>query len=101
MSFQTATGACPVHAPSLPHHHSSPLFQLAEKYGPIFTLHFGFQKVVVLTGYEVVRDALVNYTEEFVDRPSIPIFDQIQNGNGTREMSGCGREGRRRRLVPA
>ncbi|KAK2533735.1 cytochrome P450 2K4 [Columba guinea] len=55
---------------------------LAEKYGPIFTLHFGFQKVVVLTGYEVVRDALVNYTEEFVDRPSIPIFDQIQNGNG-------------------
>ncbi|RMC17677.1 hypothetical protein DUI87_05341 [Hirundo rustica rustica] len=55
---------------------------LAEKYGPIFTLHFGFQKVVVLTGYEVVREALVNYTEEFVDRPSIPIFDQIQNGNG-------------------
>ncbi|KAM6379399.1 cytochrome P450 2W1-like [Pluvialis apricaria] len=58
------------------------LMKLAEKYGPIFTLHFGFQKVVVLTGYEVVRDALVNYTEEFVDRPSIPIFDQIQNGNG-------------------
>ncbi|NXW45850.1 CP2W1 protein, partial [Nyctiprogne leucopyga] len=58
------------------------LMKLAEKYGPIFTLHFGFQKVVVLTGYEVVREALVNYTEEFVDRPSIPIFDQIQNGNG-------------------
>ncbi|KAM6121786.1 uncharacterized protein FYN12_008716 [Phoenicopterus ruber ruber] len=66
------------------------LMKLAEKYGPIFTLHFGFQKVVVLTGYEVVREALVNYTEEFVDRPSIPIFDQIQNGNGTREMSGGG-----------
>uniref|UniRef100_A0A8D2MAG2 CP2W1 protein n=1 Tax=Zonotrichia albicollis TaxID=44394 RepID=A0A8D2MAG2_ZONAL len=58
------------------------LMKLAEKYGPIFTLHFGFQKVVVLTGYEVVREALVNYTEEFVDRPSIPIFDQIQNKNG-------------------
>ncbi|KAM7091722.1 uncharacterized protein J5F26_011102 [Ciconia maguari] len=72
------------------------LMKLAEKYGPIFTLHFGFQKVVVLTGYEVVREALVNYTEEFVDRPSIPIFDQIQNGNGTREMSGGGREGRHR-----
>lgn len=70
--------------------HSLPLFQLAEEYGPVFTLHFGFQKVVVLTGYEVVREALVNYTEEFVDRPSIPIFDQIQNGNGTREMRGVG-----------
>uniref|UniRef100_A0A8B9U981 CP2W1 protein n=1 Tax=Anas zonorhyncha TaxID=75864 RepID=A0A8B9U981_9AVES len=58
------------------------LMKLAEEYGPVFTLHFGFQKVVVLTGYEVVREALVNYTEEFVDRPSIPIFDQIQNGNG-------------------
>lgn len=81
-----------MHAPSLPDHHSSPLFQLAEKYGPIYTLHFGFQKVVVLTGYEVVREALVNYTEEFVDRPSIPIFDQIQNGNGTRAMSEGGRE---------
>lgn len=45
---------------------------------------------MVLTGYEVVREALVNYTEEFVDRPSIPIFDQIQNGNGTREMRGVG-----------
>lgn len=68
-------------------HHTLPLFQLAEEYGPVFTLHFGFQKVVVLTGYEVVREALVNYTEEFVDRPSIPIFDQIQNGNGTRAMT--------------
>lgn len=74
-------------------HHSLPLFQLAEEYGPVFTLHFGFQKVVVLTGYEVVREALVNYTEEFVDRPSIPIFDQIQNGNGTRAMRGGGRDG--------
>lgn len=40
-----------------------------------------------------MREALVNYTEEFVDRPSIPIFDQIQNGNGTREMRGGGWEG--------
>uniref|UniRef100_A0A8D2JAW3 Cytochrome P450 2W1-like n=1 Tax=Varanus komodoensis TaxID=61221 RepID=A0A8D2JAW3_VARKO len=58
------------------------LLKLARKYGPIFTLHFGFQKVVVLTGYDVVRDALVNFTDEFVDRPQIPIFEQIQHGNG-------------------
>ncbi|KAM6350619.1 LOW QUALITY PROTEIN: uncharacterized protein FN964_007599 [Alca torda] len=66
------------------------LMKLAEKYGPIFTLHFGFQKVVVLTGYEVVREALVNYTEEFVDRPSIPIFDQIQNGNAAMPTASPG-----------
>ncbi|XP_063171257.1 cytochrome P450 2W1-like [Candoia aspera] len=58
------------------------LLKLAKKYGPVFTLHFGFKKVVVLTGYEAVRDALVTFTEEFVDRPSIPIFEHIQHGNG-------------------
>lgn len=64
---------------------SSPLlppFQFAKEYGPIFTLHFGFQKAVVLTGYEAVKDALVNFTEEFVDRPPIPIFEEIQHGHG-------------------
>ncbi|KAH0631967.1 hypothetical protein JD844_019918 [Phrynosoma platyrhinos] len=58
------------------------ILKLAKKYGPVFTLHFGFQKVVVLTGYEAVKDALVNFTEEFVDRPLIPIFEQIQHGHG-------------------
>lgn len=88
MSFQTARGAVPCMLPPFLTITARLFFQLAEKYGPIFTLHFGFQKVVVLTGYEVVREALVNYTEEFVDRPSIPIFDQIQNRNGTRAMTG-------------
>uniref|UniRef100_K7FBW5 Cytochrome P450 family 2 subfamily W member 1 n=1 Tax=Pelodiscus sinensis TaxID=13735 RepID=K7FBW5_PELSI len=58
------------------------LMRLAEKYGPVFTLHFGSQKAVVLTGYEAVKEALVNFTDEFVDRPPIPIFEQIQHGNG-------------------
>ncbi|KAJ6659726.1 hypothetical protein lerEdw1_018441 [Lerista edwardsae] len=58
------------------------ILKFAKKYGPIFTLHFGFQKAVVLTGYEAVKDALVNFTEEFVDRPPIPIFDEIQHGHG-------------------
>uniref|UniRef100_A0A8D0G3K2 CP2W1 protein n=1 Tax=Sphenodon punctatus TaxID=8508 RepID=A0A8D0G3K2_SPHPU len=58
------------------------LMKLAEQYGPVFTLHFGFQKVVVLAGYEAVREALVSFTEEFVDRPPIPIFEEIQHGNG-------------------
>nr|XP_056722347.1 cytochrome P450 2W1-like [Euleptes europaea] len=58
------------------------LLKFAKEYGPVFTLHFGFQKTVVLTGYEAVRDALVNFTDEFVDRPPIPIFEEIQHGNG-------------------
>uniref|UniRef100_A0A8C0BQC7 Cytochrome P450 family 2 subfamily W member 1 n=1 Tax=Buteo japonicus TaxID=224669 RepID=A0A8C0BQC7_9AVES len=57
-------------------------FQLSEKYGPVFTVHLGFQKVVVLTGYEAVNDVLLNTADVFADRPAIPIFYHIQRGNG-------------------
>ncbi|KFP18514.1 Cytochrome P450 2W1, partial [Egretta garzetta] len=58
------------------------LMKISEKYGPVFTVHLGFQKVVVLTGYEAVKDALLNTTDVFADRPAIPIFYHIQHGNG-------------------
>lgn len=58
------------------------LLQLSKKYGPVFTLHFGLQKFVVLVGYEAVKEALLSKGNEFIDRPLIPIFSQIQHGNG-------------------
>ncbi|KFQ40006.1 Cytochrome P450 2W1, partial [Mesitornis unicolor] len=58
------------------------LMKISEKYGPVFTVHLGFQKVVVLTGYEAVKDALLHTTDVFEDRPAIPIFYHIQHGNG-------------------
>ncbi|NWR73445.1 CP2W1 protein, partial [Centropus unirufus] len=58
------------------------LMKISEKYGPVFTVHLGFQKAVVLTGYEAVRDALLNSADVFSDRPAIPIFYHIQHGNG-------------------
>eukprot|EP00062_Callorhinchus_milii_P026956 gi/632989687/ref/XP_007883780.1/ PREDICTED: cytochrome P450 2K1-like [Callorhinchus milii] len=45
------------------------LMQLSEKHGCIFSLRLGQQDTVVLTGYEVVKDALVNHAEEFMGRP--------------------------------
>ncbi|XP_054851607.1 cytochrome P450 2W1 [Eublepharis macularius] len=62
--------------------------KLSEKYGPVFTVHLGFQKVVVLTGYEAVKEALLSNTDEFLDRPPIPIFYRIQHGNGVFFSSG-------------
>ncbi|XP_019397620.1 PREDICTED: cytochrome P450 2W1 [Crocodylus porosus] len=64
------------------------LMKIAEKYGPVFTVHFGLQKAVVLTGYEVVKEALLNTADVFADRPAIPIFYHIQNGNGVFFSSG-------------
>ncbi|XP_077187146.1 cytochrome P450 2K4-like isoform X2 [Paroedura picta] len=56
--------------------------ELSKQYGPVFTLQFGSQKMVVLTGYETVKEALVNQAEAFAERPFVPIFDDILEGHG-------------------
>lgn len=56
--------------------------QLSKRYGPMFTVHLGCQKTVVLSGYEAVREALVGTGQELADRPPIPIFQLIQQGGG-------------------
>ncbi|KAM4042302.1 cytochrome P450 2K1-like [Anomaloglossus baeobatrachus] len=58
------------------------LHQLSKKYGPIYTIQFGGQKVVVLCGYEAVKDALVNHADEFSGRPKVPMFHEITKGHG-------------------
>lgn len=56
------------------------LFQLSEKHGPVYSLFFGSQRVVVLTGYKAVTEALK--ANEFVGRPALPIFHQMDHENG-------------------
>lgn len=58
------------------------LMELSEKYGPIFSIKLGTMKAVVLTGYETVKDALVNHPDEFGGRGRIPIFDVTAKGHG-------------------
>lgn len=58
------------------------LMELSEKYGPIFSIKLGTMKAVVLTGYETVKDALVNHPDEFGGRGHIPIFDVVAKGHG-------------------
>ncbi|XP_015283837.1 PREDICTED: cytochrome P450 2K4-like [Gekko japonicus] len=42
----------------------------------------GSQKMVVLTGYETVKEALVNQAEAFAGRPVIPMFEEFMKGYG-------------------
>ncbi|KAM9316918.1 cytochrome P450 2C5-like [Gastrophryne carolinensis] len=56
--------------------------ELAQKYGPVYSLQIGGQKMVILCGYETVKDALVNHAEEFADRPYVPIFMDVIKGHG-------------------
>ncbi|XP_040210991.1 cytochrome P450 2C3-like [Rana temporaria] len=46
--------------------------KLSQKYGSIFTIWKLTEPMVVLCGYETVKDALLNHAEEFSDRPFIP-----------------------------
>lgn len=54
-----------------------------KKYGSIFTVHLGPKKVVVLAGYKTVKEALVQYDEEFGERDTIPILHDFNKSQGT------------------
>ncbi|XP_073530131.1 cytochrome P450 2K4-like isoform X3 [Phyllobates terribilis] len=56
--------------------------KLAKKYGPVYSIQMGTLKMVVLSGYETVKSALVDYADEFADRAHIRIFEEINQGWG-------------------
>ncbi|XP_040212691.1 cytochrome P450 2K1-like [Rana temporaria] len=58
------------------------LMELHEKYGEIFTVHFGPKKIVVIAGYRAVKDALVNQADDFGERAQAPISSLISNEKG-------------------
>ncbi|XP_072285410.1 cytochrome P450 2G1-like [Pyxicephalus adspersus] len=58
------------------------LMEFAEKYGPVYTLYFGHHPIVVLTGFETVKEALLDQPEEFSGRGRFPTFDNFVNGFG-------------------
>ncbi|XP_053315656.1 cytochrome P450 2K4-like [Spea bombifrons] len=58
------------------------LLKLSEQYGSIFSIQLGAEKIVVLCGYDTVKDALVNHAEAFSGRANIPIFHDVSQGYG-------------------
>ncbi|KAB0381989.1 hypothetical protein FD755_003906 [Muntiacus reevesi] len=55
---------------------------LSKVYGPVFTLYFGMKPTVVLHGYEVVKEALIDLGEEFSRRGSYPVIQRASKGYG-------------------
>ena len=55
---------------------------MAKEYGPVYTLYFGPQLTVVLHGYEVVKEALIDQADEFLGRGRFPIIEDNQKGHG-------------------
>uniref|UniRef100_A0A670IQ00 Cytochrome P450 2A13-like n=1 Tax=Podarcis muralis TaxID=64176 RepID=A0A670IQ00_PODMU len=62
--------------------------KIHEKYGPVYTIHLGPRRVVVLCGYDAVKEALVNQAEEFSGRGEQSAFDWIFRGYGVAFSNG-------------
>uniref|UniRef100_A0A4W3IDG5 Cytochrome P450, family 2, subfamily K, polypeptide 8 n=1 Tax=Callorhinchus milii TaxID=7868 RepID=A0A4W3IDG5_CALMI len=58
------------------------LMELSEKYGSVFTIHLGLERVVVLTGYKTVKEALVDQADEFAERAKIAVLEMQANEYG-------------------
>ncbi|KAI5090443.1 cytochrome P450, family 2, subfamily AD, polypeptide 2 [Silurus meridionalis] len=56
--------------------------KLAEKYGDVFSLRWGSEKTVFVSGYKMVKEALVTQPDSFADRPVIPLFNNFFKGLG-------------------
>ncbi|XP_030344646.1 cytochrome P450 2H1-like isoform X2 [Strigops habroptila] len=64
------------------------LKKLSEKYGPVFTIHLGPQKIVVLYGYDVVKEALIDQADDFSGRGNLPLLERLFKGTGIVTSNG-------------
>ncbi|XP_051951821.1 cytochrome P450 2J2-like [Xyrauchen texanus] len=62
--------------------------KLAEVYGNVFSLRVGSEKMVIVSGYKTVKEALLGQIDCFVDRPNIPLFSKIFKKIGIISSSG-------------
>ncbi len=63
------------------------LKQWSKTYGSVMMVYLGPQRVVVLVGYDAVKEALVDQAEEFSARAPIPLAMRIVKGYGTSNVS--------------
>lgn len=62
--------------------------QLSESYGPVMTLYLGRQRIVVLVGYDAVKEALVDQGDDFSGRAPVPFLLRATKGYGKVGVSG-------------
>uniref|UniRef100_A0A3Q2GG78 Cytochrome P450 2G1-like n=1 Tax=Cyprinodon variegatus TaxID=28743 RepID=A0A3Q2GG78_CYPVA len=56
--------------------------ELSKTYGPVMTLYLGWQRVVVLVGYDTVKEALVDQADDFTGRAPVPFLYKATKGFG-------------------
>ncbi|CAJ1057471.1 cytochrome P450 2J6-like [Xyrichtys novacula] len=56
--------------------------KLAKKYGEVYSLRMGQEWYVILNGFDVLKEALVNQGDSLADRPPLPLVVDLNNGLG-------------------
>ncbi|KAF3691120.1 Cytochrome P450 2J5 [Channa argus] len=72
------------------------LEEFAEKYGNVFSLQVFGERIVVINGYKLVREALVLRGEDYTDRPFMPLFEKFFGNQGLLGSNGYQWKQRRR-----
>ncbi|XP_054827858.1 vitamin D 25-hydroxylase [Eublepharis macularius] len=54
----------------------------SELHGQIFSLDLGGISAIVLNGYDAVKECLIQQSDVFADRPSLPLFKKLTNMGG-------------------
>lgn len=62
--------------------------QLSRRYGSVFTIYLGANKVVVLAGYKTVKEALVNHADEFGERDPVMVVQNVNHEHGQSQVHG-------------
>ncbi|XP_013863521.1 cytochrome P450 2J6 [Austrofundulus limnaeus] len=73
------------------------LTKLADDYGNVFCIRLGRHKTVFVSGWRMVKEALVTQAENFVDRPYSPMVTRIYSGNSAGLFFSNGKVWRRQR----
>ncbi|XP_072286400.1 cytochrome P450 2G1-like [Pyxicephalus adspersus] len=64
------------------------LQKFQEKYGSTFTVYFGSRPVVILCGYDVVKEALIDRKDVFSARGKMPMVEYVLKGYGITASNG-------------
>ncbi|XP_053577680.1 cytochrome P450 2G1 [Bombina bombina] len=58
------------------------LVKMGETYGPVSTIYMGSRPMVILNGYQAVKEAFVDRGDDFLDRGKMPLFERVyRNGS--------------------
>ncbi|XP_057684800.1 cytochrome P450 2G1-like [Corythoichthys intestinalis] len=62
--------------------------KLIESYGPVLTVHLGWQRIAVLVGLDTVKEALVDQADDFTGRGPVPFLLRATRGYGLAISNG-------------